>query len=50
MVHTHGVFLRIRTHRPGVIPITVVRHPAAQATAAAMPSPYHRSVPAIWAH
>lgn len=35
---------------PGAIPITVMRHPAAQATAADMPSPDHGSVPATWAH
>ncbi|MFE6270479.1 hypothetical protein ACFVQ9_17055 [Streptomyces goshikiensis] len=35
---------------PGAIPITVMRHPAAQATAAAIPSPDHGSVPATWAH
>ncbi|MEU4955234.1 hypothetical protein [Streptomyces lavendulae] len=35
---------------PGAIPITVMRHPAAQATAAAIPSPDHGSVPANWAY
>ncbi|WP_328765373.1 MULTISPECIES: hypothetical protein [unclassified Streptomyces] len=35
---------------PGAIPITVMRHPAAQATAAAIPSPDHGPVPATWAH
>lgn len=35
---------------PGAIPITVMRHPAAQATTAAIPSPDHGSVAATWAH
>ncbi|MET9694273.1 hypothetical protein ABZY81_38640 [Streptomyces sp. NPDC006514] len=34
---------------PGAIPITVMRHPAAQATAASIPSPDHGTVSATWA-
>ncbi|MGW6884947.1 hypothetical protein ACWGEU_32450 [Streptomyces goshikiensis] len=35
---------------PDVIPITVMRHPAAQMAAGAIPSPDHGPVSATWAH